>query len=89
MSSASDSKDYDFVSRFFALGLGIHEDPVTGSAHCVLAPYWAEKLGQTEMVGYQASARGGTVRVKLAGDRVVLSGQAVTVMHAELRQELI
>lgn len=84
VTSASDSKDYDFVSRFFALGLGIHEDPVTGSAHCLLAPYWAEKLGLTEMVGYQASARGGIVGVRLAGDRVVLSGQAVTVMRSEL-----
>ncbi len=89
VTSASDSKVFDFVSRFFALGLGIHEDPVTGSAHCVLAPYWAEKLGRTELVGYQASARGGTVRVRLDGDRVVLSGQAVTVMHAELRQGLL
>ncbi len=84
VTSAAESKEYDFISRFFALGLGIHEDPVTGSAHCVLAPYWAEKLGRTELVGYQASARGGIVRVRLADDRVVLSGQAVTVMQAEL-----
>ena len=84
VTSAAKSKEYDFVSRCFALGLGIHEDPVTGSAHCVLAPYWAVKLGRTELVGYQASARGGIVRVRLADDRVVLSGQAVTVKQAEL-----
>ena len=74
----------DFVSRFFAPGAGVDEDPVTGSAHCVLAPYWAAKLGRTEMTGYQASARGGTVRVRLAGDRVLLGGQAVTVLRGEL-----
>ena len=85
VTSASKSKRYDFVSRFFALGLDIHEDPVTGSAHCVLAPYWAEKLGSTELVGYQASARGGTVKVRVVDDRVVLSGQAVTIMQVELR----
>ena len=83
VTSASESKEYDFVSRFFSLGLGIHEDPVTGSGHCVLAPYWAEKLGRTELVGCQVSARGGIVKVRLDGDRVVLSGQAVTVMQAE------
>ncbi len=84
VTSAAGSGEFDFVSRFFALGLGIREDPVTGSAHCQLAPYWSEKLGRSDMVGYQASARGGVVRVRLAGDRVVLSGQAVTVMRAEL-----
>ena len=84
ITSATATGDFDFVSRFFALGLGIREDPVTGSAHCQLALYWAEKLGLSEMIGYQASARGGVVRVRLAGDRVVLSGQAVTVMRAEL-----
>jgi PhzF family phenazine biosynthesis protein len=75
---------YDFMSRFFAPSIGISEDPVTGGAHCSLAPYWAAKLGKTEMVGYQASARGGVVRVRLDGDRVHLSGQAVTVLRAEL-----
>jgi len=75
---------YDFMSRFFAPGIGINEDPVTGGAHCSLTPYWAKKLGKTEMVGYQASARGGVVRVRLAGDRVYLSGQAVTVLRGEL-----
>jgi PhzF family phenazine biosynthesis protein len=75
---------FDFVSRFFAPAVGINEDPVTGSAHCCLTPFWAERLGKIEMVAYQASARGGVVRVCLAGERVLLSGQAVTVMRGEL-----
>ena len=62
------------------------EDPVTGSAHCALGPYWGERLGKTEMTGYQASARGGIVRVRLAGERVILGGQAVTVMAGELSE---
>lgn len=75
---------YDFVSRFFAPAAGVAEDPVTGSAHCVLAPYWAAKLGRAELTGFQASKRGGVVRVRHAGDRVHLGGQAVTVMRGEL-----
>jgi PhzF family phenazine biosynthesis protein len=75
--------DHDFVSRFFAPGAGVDEDPVTGSAHCALAPYWGEKLGKDEMVAFQASARGGTVRVRLAGDRVKLAGKAVTVLRGK------
>lgn len=71
-------------SRFFAPGAGIPEDPVTGSAHCGLAPYWASRLGKQEPVGYQASARGGTVQVRLEGDRVHLGGHAVTVVRGEL-----
>ena len=63
---------------------GIDEDPVTGSAHCVLAPYWAKQLGRGELTGYQASRRGGTVRVRSAGDRVHLGGRAVTVLRGEL-----
>lgn len=81
---AEESADYDFVSRFFAPGAGIDEDPVTGSAHCCLAPYWARKLGKKKMVGYQASQRGGVVKVKLAEDRILLSGRAVTVFAGEL-----
>ncbi|MDX1531884.1 MAG: PhzF family phenazine biosynthesis protein [Rhodothermales bacterium] len=77
----------DFVSRFFAPAAGVPEDPVTGSAHCCLAPYWAERLGRSDLVGYQASARGGTVRVRVAGDRVQLSGHAVTVFQGELLTE--
>jgi PhzF family phenazine biosynthesis protein len=75
---------YDFVSRFFAPGAGIDEDPVTGSAHCCLGPYWQKKLGKDEMVAYQASQRGGTVRVRVGDGRVYLRGQAITVMTGEL-----
>jgi predicted PhzF superfamily epimerase YddE/YHI9 len=78
------SPAFDFVSRFFAPGAGIDEDPVTGSAHTALGPYWGAKLGKTKMTAYQASARGGVVRLRLAGDRIVLGGQAVTVMQAML-----
>jgi len=74
----------DFVSRFFAPAVGVDEDPVTGSAHCCLAPFWAARLGRTSLTGYQASPRGGHVRVELAGDRVRLAGQAVTVLRGEL-----
>jgi PhzF family phenazine biosynthesis protein len=77
--------EYDFVSRFFAPAVGVSEDPVTGSAHCMLAPYWAERLGRTDMVAYQASARGGQVRVSVRGDRVILRGGAVTVIEGILR----
>jgi PhzF family phenazine biosynthesis protein len=76
--------DYDFVSRFFAPGSGIDEDPVTGSAHCALGPYWAGKLGKTALRAFQASPRGGEVGVRLEGDRAILSGQAVTVMQGDL-----
>ena len=75
---------FDFVSRFFAPGSGIDEDPVTGSAHCCLGPFWGARFGKTELTGYQASPRGGVVRVTLAGERVLLGGQAVTVLRGEL-----
>lgn len=75
---------FDFVSRFFAPRVGVPEDPVTGSAHCVLAPFWAARLGRDELMGFQASRRGGVVKVRVAGDRVMLGGQAVTVMRGEL-----
>lgn len=78
---------FDFVSRFFAPGVGVDEDPVTGSAHCCLGPYWGKKLGKTQMLAVQASARGGVVRVGLRGDRVVLGGQAVMVSRGELLAE--
>jgi PhzF family phenazine biosynthesis protein len=84
VTSRSATSGVDFVSRFFAPGVGVDEDPVTGSAHCALAPHWASRLGKDEMVGYQASARGGTVRVRVAGDRVKLGGQAITVLKGEL-----
>ena len=84
VTSPSISKKYDFVSRFFAPQVGVNEDPVTGSAHCCLAPYWAARLGRNEMVGYQASSRGGFVRVRVDKDRVSLSGQAVTILRGNL-----
>jgi len=80
--SASDK--YDFVSRFFAPNIGITEDPVTGSAHCCLGPYWSEKLNKNSLIGFQASERGGTVRVKADGNRINLSGKAVTIFRGEL-----
>ena len=84
VTSASDDPRFDFVSRFFAPGAGIDEDPVTGSAHCSLSPFWSERLGKTDMTAYQASARGGIVRVRVAGDRVFLGGQAVTIFRGVL-----
>ncbi len=84
VTAKSESPEFDFVSRFFAPAVGIDEDPVTGSAHCCLGPYWAERLGRAELTGYQASARGGVVRVRVAGDRVRLSGSAVTISRGEL-----
>ena len=84
VTSQAGSGEFDFVSRFFCPILGIREDPVTGSAHCCLGPYWAKKLNKNNLVAYQASERGGIVRVRVDGDRVCLSGQAVTVLKAEL-----
>ncbi|MBI2835379.1 MAG: PhzF family phenazine biosynthesis protein [Acidobacteria bacterium] len=84
VTSRSENGEFDFVSRFFAPGSGIDEDPVTGSAHCCLAPFWSTRLGRTEFRAFQASPRGGVLRVRLDGDRVKLAGQAVTVMRAQL-----
>ena len=82
--SRAASPEYDFVSRFFAPGVGVDEDPVTGSAHCCLGPHWASRLGKREFIAYQASARGGVVRVRVQGDRVLLGRQAVTVLRGKL-----
>jgi PhzF family phenazine biosynthesis protein len=84
VTSLATSPGYDFVSRFFAPRSGVNEDPVTGSAHCCLGPYWSRQLNKTEFVAYQASARGGVVRVRVSGERVYLSGQAVTILRGEL-----
>lgn len=84
VTSRGSGSPYDFYSRFFAPGAGIDEDPVTGAAHCCLAPYWGPRTGKVEMLGYQASRRGGEVRVELDGARVSLQGRAVTVLRGEL-----
>jgi predicted PhzF superfamily epimerase YddE/YHI9 len=89
VTSRSDADEFDFVSRFFAPDHGIDEDPVTGSAHCFLGPYWAERLGKQQVVGFQASRRGGVVGVRVGGEgieqgRVELRGQAVTVLRGWL-----
>jgi PhzF family phenazine biosynthesis protein len=84
VTSTSSSKEYDFVSRFFAPRIGINEDPVTGSAHCCLGPYWMKKLEKDEFLAYQASERGGTLKVRVGKERVYLGGQAVTVLIGEL-----
>jgi PhzF family phenazine biosynthesis protein len=84
ITAKSSTADFDFVSRYFAPLHDIDEDPVTGSAHCMLAPYWSHKLGKNEFRAYQASARGGFLKVRFEEDRVVLIGQAVTVLRGEL-----
>ncbi|MBD2872734.1 PhzF family phenazine biosynthesis protein [Paenibacillus arenilitoris] len=84
VTSRAEGGGIDFVSRAFFPGTGIDEDPVTGSAHCALAPYWAKRLRKEELTGYQASGRGGIVKARPAGDRVGLSGQAITVLSGRL-----
>jgi PhzF family phenazine biosynthesis protein len=84
VTSKAQTRGFDFVSRFFAPGVGINEDPATGSAHCVLTPYWSAKLGKKEMDAFQASARGGVLKVKLGKERVFILGQAVTISHGSL-----
>jgi len=84
VTSGSDRPEFDFISRFFAPAAGVNEDPVTGSAHCTLGPFWETRLNKSEFTAYQASARGGVVKVRVAGDRVFLGGRAVTVLRGEL-----
>jgi PhzF family phenazine biosynthesis protein len=83
---ADPGRGYDFVSRVFAPQAGIPEDPVTGSAHTVLAPFWAERLGRTSLVGLQVSSRSGLVGVELNGDRVTITGRAITVFDGALNR---
>lgn len=83
-SASTKAKGYDFVSRFFGPSVGVDEDPVTGSAHCFLGPFWGRRLEKEEVIGYQASARGGSMRVRMRGDRVLLGGKAVTVIRGRL-----
>ncbi|MEZ4412228.1 MAG: PhzF family phenazine biosynthesis protein [Gemmatimonadales bacterium] len=84
VTAVGDNGKYDFVSRFFGPAVGINEDPVTGSAHCVMGPYWQERLERSSFLAYQASPRGGEVRVEVRGSRVQLGGKAVTVSRGEL-----
>lgn len=84
VTSRSDEPRFDFVSRFFAPRAGVPEDPVTGSAHCCLAPYWSRRLGKSALVGHQVSARGGSVHVEVCGERVKLGGRAITMLRGEL-----
>jgi len=84
ITARSQNPSYDFISRFFAPQLGIPEDPVTGSAHCLLSPYWAEKLGKLEFSAFQASARGGELKLQLVGDRVYITGEAKLIFTATL-----
>lgn len=84
VTSRSDRGDFDFISRFFAPAVGIDEDPVTGAAHCVLTPYWQSVLGKDSLRAYQASTRGGILKLHQVGDRTRISGQAITVMRGEL-----
>jgi PhzF family phenazine biosynthesis protein len=84
VTSKSSSENYDFVSRFFGPAIGVNEDPVTGSAHCYLAPYWIERLHKDEVLGFQVSKRTGYVKCRLNGNRVVLQGNAKTILQGEL-----
>jgi predicted PhzF superfamily epimerase YddE/YHI9 len=84
VTAPSEGADADFVSRFFAPRIGIPEDPVTGSAHCALGPFWGSRLGRTELTARQLSPRGGTLWLRLDGERVHLGGHAVTVLRGEL-----
>lgn len=84
VTAASQQPQYDFVSRFFAPAVGVNEDPATGSAHCALAPFWAERLGKTKLSAFQASARGGELVVEALGARVTLAGSAVTIFEGRL-----
>ncbi|HTT68710.1 MAG TPA: PhzF family phenazine biosynthesis protein [Gemmatimonadales bacterium] len=84
VTAQASSAGFDVISRFFAPRVGVPEDPVTGSAHCVLGPWWRKELGRDDFTAYQASPRGGVVKVGVRGERVLLGGQAVTVWRGEL-----
>jgi PhzF family phenazine biosynthesis protein len=84
VTAPSDDKNFDFCVRCFVPALGINEDPVTGSAHCSLTPFWKEKTGKSQMVSHQVSERGGILKVEMVGDRVEVSGQAITILKGEL-----
>jgi len=84
LTAVSSSPSYDFVSRYFAPGLGINEDPVTGSSHCALGPYWATLLNKNTFTARQVSPRGGTLRVEVQGPRTFLGGKVITISRGEL-----
>ena len=84
LTAISEDPNFDFISRFFGPAVGVDEDPVTGSAHCCLAPYWAAKLGKLELSAFQASDRGGQLQLRLDGDRVHIGGSAITIKRGEL-----
>ena len=84
VTALADTPEFDFVSRFFGPEVGIVEDPVTGSAHCCLGPFWQARTGKSELTAFQASKRGGVVRVQVWGERVLLGGQAVTILRGTL-----
>ena len=84
VTAKSDKRGIDFVSRYFAPWIGINEDPVTGSSHTILGPYWGQKLHKTHMTAYQASARGGLLKIRVSGERTYISGQAVTVFSGQM-----
>jgi len=84
VTARSDSLEFDFISRYFAPASGVNEDPVTGSAHCALGPYWQGKLGKSDLTAYQASRRGGIVKLSVRGERVLLRGQAVMMSRIDL-----
>jgi len=84
VTSRSQTRDFDFISRFFSPAQGLAEDYVTGSAHCSLGPYWKNKLHQTDFIAYQASERGGIVKIKVLDGKVLLSGKAVTILKGNL-----
>lgn len=88
-SQAAAGSPFDFVSRFFTTRAGIDEDPVTGSAHCCLATYWADRLGKTAFLAYQASERGGILKIRLEGNRVRLTGQTVMLIEGSFRLPFI
>lgn len=85
VTAQSSDNRYDFISRFFCADDGIAEDPVTGSSHCTLTPYWAEKLSKEKLRAYQASKRGGELDLEIAGDRILISGHALTVIEGNMR----
>lgn len=84
VTAQSEHKEIDFLVRCFVPGMGINEDPVTGSAHCALTPFWAKKMDKNEFTSFQASKRGGYLRLKLAGERVYIAGNAVTILKSEI-----